>query len=92
MHIPAPCATPDSPYERFCRQEFADINTKLDAIDAFLRGNGRNPLNPGFAVRVDRLERFQKVFSRVVWGIVGALVPLCVGGAWAMIREFIRRG
>jgi len=61
-------------YEAVCKQEFADLHTKLDRMDEAIRGNGK----PGIQRRLDRLEMAEAVRSRLAWLIVGAAVTLAV--------------
>jgi hypothetical protein len=58
----------DSHYDSVCKGEFASINAKLDKLDEAIRGNGR----PGVALRIDRLERAARRYSRLAWLIVGS--------------------
>jgi len=37
-------------YEDVCKDEFAELHTKLDVIDVALRGNGK----PGIQVRLEQ--------------------------------------
>lgn len=71
----------DDQYERVCRDEFAAINTKLDRLDEALRGNGR----PGITVRLDRLEQDAKRQAKMIWLILGAVVPLAVATIWQQV-------
>jgi len=68
-------------YDRICKQEFLDINTKLDRIDLTLRGNGV----PGHGTRLDRLEQEKKSRQKVMWTITVAIIGLFVMEAWKFI-------
>jgi hypothetical protein len=60
-----PC---DEQYEMICKEEFAEIKSKLDKLDEAIRGNGR----PGITVRLDRLEQDAKRQGKLIWLILGA--------------------
>lgn len=67
--------------EKPCEQEFREINRKLDNLDAALRGNGQ----PGIKHRVDRLEEAHASARRLLWCLIGAVVPLLVSAAWKLL-------
>lgn len=68
-------------FNEVCRGEFAEINAKLDKLDAAIRGNGR----PGIMVRLDRLEAAERSRGRVLWLIAGAAVTLAFNALWQTI-------
>ncbi len=59
-------------YENVCKDEFAQIHAKLEAIDVALRGNGK----PGIQVRLDRLEQDRVRRYKVTWFIIGCITTL----------------
>ncbi len=59
-------------YENVCKDEFAELHTKLDTIDVALRGNGK----PGIQVRLDRLEQERLSRSKVTWFVIGCIATL----------------
>jgi len=59
-------------YENVCKDEFAQIHTKLEAIDVALRGNGK----PGIQVRLDRLEQDRVRRYKVTWFIIGCITTV----------------
>lgn len=66
-------------FETICREEFAGLHTKLDKLDASIRGNGK----PGIQIRLDRLEQDAKRQGRLVWLLLGAVVT---GGVSLLVR------
>ncbi len=68
-------------YERICRVEFRDIQTKLDRLDEAIRGNGRL----GVQLRLDRLEGAEKTRRRVLWIVTGSTLALAAGSLWKVI-------
>ena len=84
----------DDQYTRFCKDEFAQINAKLDRIDGFIGGNG----NDGARVRLDRLERAeQDRFAwmkradderrKMIWVLLTAIVGLVISQAWRWVSS-----
>lgn len=67
--------------ERSCQEEFREINRKLDLLDEALRGNGM----PGLKQRIDRLEEAHASARRLLWCLVGVVVPLMVSAAWKLL-------
>jgi len=67
-------------YEQVCKDEFAAIQGKLDRLDEAIRGNSK----PGIQVRLDRLEETRRLWSRLIWIIVGATVTLALTGLWQL--------
>jgi hypothetical protein len=65
-------------FDNVCRDEFAEINAKLDKLDIAIRGNGR----PGIIVRLDRLEAAERSRSRVLWLIAGSVVTIAANALW----------
>ena len=65
-------------YENICKDEFAQVHTKLDKLDESIRGNGK----PGILVRLDRLEQRDAKRNKFVWLVVGALVSAII--LWVM--------
>ena len=65
-------------YENICKDEFAQIHTKLDKLDESIRGNGK----PGILVRLDRLEQRDVKRNKFVWIVVGAVVSAII--LWVM--------
>jgi lysozyme family protein len=59
-------------YEDVCKDEFAELHTKLDVIDVALRGNGK----PGIQVRLDRLEQERISRSKITWFIIGCIATV----------------
>ena len=59
-------------YEDVCKDEFAELHTKLDVIDVALRGNGK----PGIQVRLDRLEQERISRSKITWFIIGCITTV----------------
>ena len=59
-------------YDNVCKDEFAELHTKLDTIDVALRGNGK----PGIQVRLDRLEQERISRSKVTWFIIGCVTTI----------------
>ena len=57
-------------YEQVCKDEFGQINDKLDRLDEAIRGNGE----PGLKVRIVRLERAEVIRSRLLWLIAASTV------------------
>ena len=72
---------PSDQYEQVCKDEFAELHVKLDKLDEAIRGNGK----PGIQLRLDRLENAESRRSRLLWLILGAMVPLAATGAWKLI-------
>ena len=72
-------------YDDVCKQEFAELHTKLDVIDVALRGNGK----PGIQVRLDRLEQERISRSKVTWFIIGALTTVAGSIVSAWIRGLL---
>ena len=70
-----------SQYDRVCKDQFGSVHTKLDRLDAAIRGNGK----PGIQTRLDRLEVAQATRSRLLWIIAAALVTLAVGAVWKLV-------
>jgi hypothetical protein len=68
-------------YQRVCRDEFAEVHRKLDALDESIRGNGR----PGIQLRLSRLEAAEATRSRLLWIIAGSTLTLAVGGVWKLL-------
>ena len=62
----------DDQYDNVCKDEFAELHTKLDVIDVALRGNGK----PGIQVRLDRLEQDKLSRSKALWFVIGALTTI----------------
>ena len=64
-----------------CEREFAEIRVKLDRLDEAIRGNGK----PGIALRLDRIERDARRYTKLAWLIVGSAVTAfaSVLVAWA---------
>ncbi len=58
-------------FEKHCRQEFAELHTKLDRLDEAMRGTPGNG-NPGVKVRLDRLEQAEARRKRLTWVVIGA--------------------
>lgn len=72
---------PDSEqYEAVCKDEFAQINRKLDTLDNAIRGNG----NPGLNSRMRRIEEVINIGVKRRWLWFGALVCALVNGAVAV--------
>ena len=73
-------------YERVCRRSFDEIHTKLDRLDAAIRGNGR----PGINLRLELLEAAAASRRRLTWIVAGAFVS---AGASAVMQlvQFIGR-
>ena len=69
-------------YEQVCKDEFGQINDKLDRLDEAIRGNGE----PGLKVRIDRLERAEAIRSRLLWLIAASTVT----GAVSMVFQLLR--
>jgi len=67
-------------YEQVCKNEFAAIHGKLDRLDEAIRGNSK----PGIQVRLDRLEEARRLWSRLIWIIVGAAATLTLTGLWRL--------
>ena len=65
-------------YENICKDEFAQVHTKLDKLDESIRGNGK----PGILVRLDRLEQRDAIRKKIFWLVVGALVSAII--IWVM--------
>lgn len=66
-------------YESVCKDEFAELHKKLDALDEAIRGNGK----PGIQLRLDRLEQDRLWRSKIVWfllGIAGSILVGWIGG------------
>jgi hypothetical protein len=59
-------------YDSICRDEFAEINEKLDRLDKAIRGNG----NPGIMMRLDRLEQCASRQRKLAWLIVGSALTI----------------
>ncbi len=59
-------------YDNVCKDEVAELHTKLDTIDVALRGNGK----PGIQVRLDRLEQERISRSKVTWFIIGCITTI----------------
>ena len=72
--------TCEDQYENVCKDEFAELHTKLDGIDVALRGNGK----PGIQVRLDRLEQERISRSKVTWFIIGCVTTIAgsIATAW----------
>lgn len=68
----------DDRYNDVCRDEFAEIHRKLDALDHAVRGNGK----PGIQLRLDRLELSEKSRNRVLWLIAGSAITMAASAAW----------
>jgi type IV secretory pathway component VirB8 len=68
-------------YEAVCRNEFGEINAKLDRLDVAIRGNGK----PGLQLRLDRLEAAERTRGKLIWIVVGAAVTLAVTAVWDQI-------
>jgi len=75
------CAVSEQ-YENICKQEFAEIKTKLDRLDESIRGNG----DLGLKTRIDRLERSEAIRSKLLWLITASVVTM----ALSMVIEVIR--
>lgn len=56
-------------YESVCKDEFSQLNSKLDQLDTAIRGNGK----VGLATRVDRLEQEKLFRSKIMWFVLGSL-------------------
>ena len=56
-------------YEKLCKDEFAELHSKLDKLDAAIRGNGK----PGIQLRLDRLEQDRLVRNKIIWFVIGAI-------------------
>ena len=70
-----------SQYDRVCKDQFGSVHTKLDRLDAAIRGNGK----PGIQTRLDRLEMAQAIRSKLLWIITGSTVTLAVGATWKLL-------
>lgn len=62
-------------------EAFSRVCTKLDKIDALLRGNG----GPGVLVRVEKLELRDRIWSKALWLIPPVVVTLLVLLSWELI-------
>ncbi len=73
-------------YESVCRDEFGKINSKLDRLDYSIRGNGRI----GIVTRIDRLERAEKIRTKLMWLIAGSCLTAAMSLLLAVIVEIIK--
>ena len=65
--------TPESDqYENVCKTRFDEQHALLKRIDTAIRGNGQLGIN----TRLDRLERFDKVWSKLGWLVAGGGVVM----------------
>lgn len=73
-------------YEKFCRDEFAELHKKLDRLDTAIRGNGRL----GIITRIDRLERTEAVRNKLLWLIAGSSITAAMSLLAAVIVQIIK--
>ena len=57
-----------------CQKQFDLLFEKLDKLDSAIRGNGK----PGISVRLDRLEQATKIYTRIIWVLLGASLTAAV--------------
>ncbi len=73
-------------YEKYCRDEFAELHKKLDRLDTAIRGNGRL----GIITRIDRLERTEAVRNKLLWLIAGSSITAAMSLLVAVIVQIIK--
>ena len=59
-------------YVGVCKRRFDEQRTLLKGIDVAIRGNGQLGIN----TRLDRLERFDKIWSKITWLVAGGGVVM----------------
>jgi len=73
-------------YHEICKEEFAQIQEKLDRLDEAIRGNGE----PGLKTRIDRLERSETTRSRLLWLIAGSAVTGAISLVGSLILQALK--
>jgi len=60
--------------QEHCQKQFDLLFDKLDKLDSAIRGNGK----PGITVRLDRLEQSTKIYTRIIWVLLGAALTALI--------------
>ena len=64
-----------------CKNSFTVLFEKIDGIDKAIRGNGR----VGIQTRLDRLEQFAGLRSKLLWLMAGIVLTGLFGFAFSLI-------
>jgi hypothetical protein len=83
-----------SEQQKYCEERFHNIDRTLDRIEKgtkcrtgkilrLLQGNG----HVGLVMTVDRLVQKDKTKSKLIWIILGAVIPLIITVSWRIISK-----
>ena len=71
----------DNKVPDMCKNSFNILFEKIDVIDKAIRGNGRL----GIQTRLDRLEQFAGIRSKLLWLMAGIVITGIFGFAFSLI-------